>query len=472
MLHVLDGSSNHPATPIPSQLQQTSFLRWNGHPNLRYPVFFCNSSTHLSVVSKNTYHGQLILVPPRRERAIACGKAFLHLYIERKSFLNPEDSPFPVAACNKDICKLIWVHPSDQEISFICYLIFEVTLDTDSPAHLSQPNIPDAFLCWMSHLLLHRLNDTRYLSAWRERALDAIPRILVNPLPPKNVLANCFMAGCVVLRFEEYRQIATNRRVAEWGLEVCKTFVRTAGQNQDAQRAIWNDARTILHFTVIVVGDGFFDQSDGWQQGPSRLSLQEPTDCGWLIDYIIYYHNNSDYTAIADAMIALSQLPRIKLNPSLTPMMIEVLVFSLASERPLALRDAALRAANACRKIIFGYTHMEAHLFPDFSTALHSTLTQSDSPRQHLLYLQILYSCAKNEAWWAHILGHGHHANCLRIANTFPYRDADPQTSDHLTLYIIANLQLMQSLSDHPVDLPRPQFLSNARRKSLAFPGC
>ncbi|KAG2360011.1 hypothetical protein BDR07DRAFT_177173 [Suillus spraguei] len=52
---------------------------------------------------ENTYHGQLILVPPRRERAIACGKAFLHLYIERKSFLNPEDSPFPVATYNKDI---------------------------------------------------------------------------------------------------------------------------------------------------------------------------------------------------------------------------------------------------------------------------------------------------------------------------------------------------------------------------------
>ncbi|KAG2360010.1 hypothetical protein BDR07DRAFT_177205 [Suillus spraguei] len=351
----------------------------------------------------------------------------------------------------------------------------------------------------MSHSLLHRLKDSRYSSAWRERALDAIPRILVNPLPPKNVLANCFMAGCmlfgqfterdailkvtksstitlgtllehikespersaialkllaplgVVLQFEEYRQIATNRRVADWGLKVCKTFVRTASQSQDAQHANWNDARTVLHFTVIVVGDGFFDQSDGWQQGPSRFSVQEPTDCGWLIDYIIHYRN-SDHTAVADAMIALSQLPRIRLNPSFTPMMIEVLVSSLALERPPALRDAALRAVNACRKIIFGHTNVQAHLYPDFSTALHSTFTQSDSPRQHLLYLQILYSCAQNEAWWTHVLGH--HANCLRIANTFPYRDADPQTSDHLALYIIANLQLMGALSDHPLDLP------------------
>lgn len=146
---------------------------------------------------ENTHHKQLILVPPRRERAIACGKAFLHLFMERKSFLNSEDFPFPVAVCEEDIRKLIWVHQSDHEISFICYLIHEVVLD--SPTRLDQPNIPDIFLCWMSHPLLHRLNDSRYSSFWHERALDAIARILVNPLPPKNVLANCFIAGRMLL---------------------------------------------------------------------------------------------------------------------------------------------------------------------------------------------------------------------------------------------------------------------------------
>lgn len=148
---------------------------------------------------ENTHLEQLVLVPPRREHAIACGKAFLHLYIERNSFQNSKGSPFQVAVSEKDIHKLIWVHHSDHEISFICYLIFEVVLDRDSPTRLYQPKIPDTFLCWMSHPLLHRLNDLRYSSFWHERALDAIARILVNPLPPKNVLANCFMAGRMLL---------------------------------------------------------------------------------------------------------------------------------------------------------------------------------------------------------------------------------------------------------------------------------
>lgn len=453
---------------------------------------------------ENTHHKQLILVPPRRERAIACGKAFLHLFMERKSFLNSEDFPFPVAVCEEDIRKLIWVHQSDHEISFICYLIHEVVLD--SPTRLDQPNIPDIFLCWMSHPLLHRLNDSRYSSFWHERALDAIARILVNPLPPKNVLANCFIAGRmllgeitgqnailkvakspttaldidillelmmkqesreqsaivlrlleplgVVLELDEYRQIAKDRRVAEWGLEVCKTFVRTAGQNQDDQDAIWNEARIVLHFTVIVAGDGPINQRDArltWQ-GPSRLSIQEPTDCGWLIDYIMHYHN-SDHIAVIDAMIALSKLPHVKFNPSRTPAMVEVIVSSLASEQPPALRGAALRAAHACRNIIFG-SYMPTHLFPKFSAALHSALTESDSPRQHLFYLQILYSCAKSETWRAHILGYGHHSSHLHIANAFPYPNIDPLLSEHLALYIIANLQVMQGLSDRPLDLP------------------
>ncbi|KAG1746107.1 hypothetical protein EDB19DRAFT_1905983 [Suillus lakei] len=453
---------------------------------------------------ENTHHEQLMLVPPRRERAIACGKAFLHLYMERKSFLNSEESPFPVADREGDIRKLIWVHHSDHEISFICYLVFEVVLD--SPTCLHQPNIPDTFLCWMSHPLLHRLNDSRYSSFWRDRALDAIERILVDPLPPKNVLANCFMASSMllgkftereailkvtkssttalgillehmmkqesreqsaivlrlleplgtVLELEEYRQIAKYRRVAEWGLEVCQTFVRTAGQNQDAQDAIWNDARAVLHFTVIVAGGGPINQSNAgpaWQQGPSWLSIQQPTDCGWLIDYIMHYHN-VDHTAVIDAMIALSQLPRVKFNQSRTPAMVEVIVSSLALEKPAALRDAALRAAHSCRKVISGDGYMPAHLLSGFSAALHSTFINSDSPRQHLFCLQILYSWAKSEEWSAHILGHGHHSSHLAIANTFPYHDDDLLLSEHLALYTIANLQVMRGLSDRLLDLP------------------
>lgn len=134
-------------------------------------------------------------------------------------------------------------------------------------------------------------------------------------------------------------------------------------------------------------------------------------------------------------------------------MMVKVLASSLALEQPSALRDAALRAAHACRKIIFVYNFMPAKRLQEFSDALHSTLTESESPRQHLLCLQILYSCAKSEAWGAHMLKK-YHSNCLDLANNFPYPGVDPLLSDHLALYIIANLQAMQELSDLPLDLP------------------
>jgi len=149
---------------------------------------------------ENTHHEQLMLLPPRREHAIACGKAFLHLYIEKKSFLNSADSPFPVADRVQEIRKLIWVRDSDHEISFICYLVVEVVLDGNSgAARLSQSNIPETFLSWMSHPLLHRLNDSRYSSFWCDRALDAFARILIDPLPANHVLANCFVAGSMLL---------------------------------------------------------------------------------------------------------------------------------------------------------------------------------------------------------------------------------------------------------------------------------
>ncbi|KAG1731464.1 uncharacterized protein EDB91DRAFT_719169 [Suillus paluster] len=262
----------------------------------------------------------------------------------------------------------------------------------------------------------------------------------------------------VVLELEEYRQIAKYRCLAEWGLEWCNVLVKIAGQSQDAQDAIWDDARTILHFSVIVAGDGFVNQGE---RAPAatlvlhRLSIQETTDCSWIIDYIIHYHNTDD-AAVTDAMLALSQLPHVvKFNQVRIPAMVDVIVSSLALKRPTTLQDAALRAAHSCRKVIAlsGDSYMPPHLLSGFSAALHSTLTTSESPRQHLLYLQILYSWAKSQAWSTHILDHGHHSAHLTIANTFPYPD-DPLLSEHLALYIIANLQVMQGLSDHPLDLP------------------
>jgi len=263
----------------------------------------------------------------------------------------------------------------------------------------------------------------------------------------------------VVLELEEYRQIANHHRVAEWGLEVCKTLIKTAGQCQDAQDAVWNDARTVLHFSVIVAGNGPIDQSDAglvWRQRPSRLSIQDPTDCGWLIDYIVHYQHDSDDTAVLDAMLALSQLPHIvKFNPVRIPALVDAIVSSLAQDRPAALRNAALRAAHSCRKVIAlpGNSYMPPHLLSGFSAALHSSFATSGSLQQHLLYLQILYSWAKSQTWMTHILAHGHHDRHLAIANTIPGLE-NSLLSEHLALYIIANLQVMQGLSDHLLDLP------------------
>ncbi|KAG1765759.1 hypothetical protein EDD22DRAFT_845209 [Suillus occidentalis] len=67
------------------------------------------------------------------------------------------------------------------------------------PISLGNPKIPNTFLMWMSHPLLHCLSANRYARFWRRRALDVVERLLVSPLPPTNVLANCLMAAGLLL---------------------------------------------------------------------------------------------------------------------------------------------------------------------------------------------------------------------------------------------------------------------------------
>ncbi|KAG2055181.1 hypothetical protein BDR06DRAFT_346646 [Suillus hirtellus] len=159
---------------------------------------------------ENTEYGQPKLSDFSRDCAIACGKAFLHLYIERRSLdARPvllratHDPEFALtsSSCLHDVHWLTWTRQNDPELSFICDLTLEIVLDlgVSIPISLGNPKIPDTFLMWMSHPLLHCLSADQYARFWRRRALDVVERLLVLPLPPTNVIANCLMAAGLLL---------------------------------------------------------------------------------------------------------------------------------------------------------------------------------------------------------------------------------------------------------------------------------
>jgi hypothetical protein len=136
--------------------------------------------------------------------------AFLHLYIERRSldarpiFLRATHDPeFALTSSSRlhDAHWLMWTRHNDPELSFICDLILEIVLDVgvSIPISLGNPKIPNTFLMWMSHPLLHCLSADQYARFWRRRALDVVERLLVSPLPPTNILANCLMAAGLLL---------------------------------------------------------------------------------------------------------------------------------------------------------------------------------------------------------------------------------------------------------------------------------
>ncbi|KIJ18997.1 hypothetical protein PAXINDRAFT_8355 [Paxillus involutus ATCC 200175] len=138
--------------------------------------------TFLSCFEGRQY-GQPKLVHLGRERVIACGKAFVHMYIERRSIqtrpLLPHGTydPDSLSSPTVDMQWLLWVQHDDPELLFTCDLILEVVLDVGmvTPLSLRASMIPDLFLEWMSHSLPHCLTQ------------------------PHNVLANCLMAAGLLL---------------------------------------------------------------------------------------------------------------------------------------------------------------------------------------------------------------------------------------------------------------------------------
>jgi hypothetical protein len=142
-----------------------------------------------------------------RTRALACGKALVHLYFTRldgrdmrQLFFDPSEpaSATPVATQPPDISWFTFLVLRDTEMQFICDMIrsaFRLSLGH----HPFVPRIPDSYLAWMSysipHCLLHYKQE-RHLRMW---AIDAITRLLVFPLPPRAVIVNCLTAAALMI---------------------------------------------------------------------------------------------------------------------------------------------------------------------------------------------------------------------------------------------------------------------------------
>lgn len=142
-----------------------------------------------------------------KTRALACGKALIHLYFTRlhgrdmhQLFFDPLESvsAIPVATQPPDISWFTFLVLQDMEMQFICDMIrsaFRLSLGH----HPFVPRIPDSYLAWMSysipHCLLHYKQE-RHLRMW---AIDAITRLLVFPLPPRAVIVNCLTAAALII---------------------------------------------------------------------------------------------------------------------------------------------------------------------------------------------------------------------------------------------------------------------------------
>lgn len=142
-----------------------------------------------------------------RTRALACGKALVHLYFTRldgrdmrQLFFDPLESASatPVTTQPPDISWFTFLVLRDTEMQFICDMIrsaFRLSLGH----HPFVPRIPDSYLAWMSYSIprcLMHYKQERHLRMW---AVDAITRLLVFPLPSRAVIVNCLTAAALMI---------------------------------------------------------------------------------------------------------------------------------------------------------------------------------------------------------------------------------------------------------------------------------
>ncbi|KIJ06139.1 hypothetical protein PAXINDRAFT_103496 [Paxillus involutus ATCC 200175] len=480
-------------------------------PQVEWPVKLDASTmlaqlrdTFLSCFEGRQY-GQPKLVHLGRERAIACGKAFVHMYIERRLIqtrpLLPHGTydPDSLSSPTVDIQWLLWVQHDDPKLLFICDLILEVVLDVGmvTPLSLRASMIPDLFLEWMSHSLSHCLTQPQYAKFWRRRAIDAITRLLVAPLPRSNVLANCLMAAGlllgqtvdrrdilvvdknqsvkaflhsllqtirtvigkqtirvesrdsttmyslallgplpIVLENEEFRQIAHDCGVPDWAQRLCQSLVQSVSHQPNRRKArerVWSEARAVLRLSVSPGNIGSNHIGATWDPQRVRTRAQPTSDCDWLVVFIDHHHPVLDESALADGFHVMSMRNDVG-DQSKICRYVPAIAFALGADRPLPLRRAALRAAHAGRR---AFSSFDEDTMP---ATLRSKLSTA-------LRLAVTAELGNKEAdieLMNQLCEDSHLACCLSIARDLETFKLFPLT-DQLAVYLLSTIWLLQN---------------------------
>ncbi|KAH7928469.1 hypothetical protein BV22DRAFT_1030782 [Leucogyrophana mollusca] len=135
------------------------------------------------------------LAPLGQERAVACGKALVHLYCNRSylefkpywrgGFWHPR--LFHLFACLRRDCY-------DRGTAFICDIGFFLF----SRRHDQFPQVPDTCHTWVSHLLPHLLSVLAGDEV-RQIAVEVTIGLVTRPFPPRKILADCLLSAAIVM---------------------------------------------------------------------------------------------------------------------------------------------------------------------------------------------------------------------------------------------------------------------------------
>ncbi|KAG1812415.1 uncharacterized protein BJ212DRAFT_449729 [Suillus subaureus] len=266
-----------------------------------------------------------------------------------------------------------------------------------------------------------------------------------------------------VLEVEQFRQVAYDLGMPDWGVRLCQSFVNTVLHHPElcrpeARDKAWVAARDALHFSVITAGSGDSDPTDdriACKEEISRPRTTRNAGCGWLLDYIMHHHSISHQSALTDAFFTMSEMNIDIACREKMPTYINAMIFAMAPDKPPQLRKAALRAAYSSRNYLalLDTDCLSPDLCAQFSAALSGVAADSLSfgqgedgilsehssmcGKQNLRYLHILFSWTQSELWSHHLYDSGHLEACLLIANNLRYFEIYPLT-EHLALYIIA----------------------------------
>ncbi|KAH7921776.1 hypothetical protein BV22DRAFT_1038268 [Leucogyrophana mollusca] len=140
--------------------------------------------------------GEWQLAPLGRGRALACGKALVHLYCNRLylefkpywrgGFWNPRLAP--LFACLRCDCY-------DRSAAFICDIGFLLFCGPDARF----PQVPDTCYTWVSHLLPHVLSTLPWHKPVTQWAVEVTIGLVTRPFPPRKILADCLLSAAIVM---------------------------------------------------------------------------------------------------------------------------------------------------------------------------------------------------------------------------------------------------------------------------------